>query len=232
MLRDLRRFLRDLMSSVRFSHCLLSFLSSAFIAFGFYHVHAVSKVTEGGILGLTLLLEHWFGISPAVSGLIMNLFCYALGFKLIGRKFLFFSLISSASFALFYRINELFFSPFWPQLADMPLFSALLGAIFVGVGAGICVRIGGAPSGDDALAMSLSHLTHLPIQWVYFICDLIVLGLSATYLPLDRLVYSLLTVLLSGQIIGLIQRVSFFMHKKTSQKKKNPQEAKFLTDSL
>ena len=39
------------------------------------------------------------------------------------------------------------------------------------------------------------------------ISDLIVLALSASSLPLPNLACSLLTVLLSGQIIGLIQRI-------------------------
>ena len=33
-------------------------LGSAILAFGLYNVHALSGVTEGGILGLTLLLHH------------------------------------------------------------------------------------------------------------------------------------------------------------------------------
>ena len=54
--------------------------------------------------------------------------------------------------------------------------------------------------------MSLSRLTGVPIQWVYLLSDLLVLGLSLTYIPLNKIAYSLLTVLLSGQIIGLFQR--------------------------
>ena len=72
---------------------------------------------------------------------------------------------------------------------------------------GLSVRAGGAPSGDDALAMSLSHLTRWNIQWVYLASDLVVLALSATYIDLSRLGCSLLTVVLSGQIIGLVQRI-------------------------
>lgn len=75
----------------------------------------------------------------------------------------------------------------------------------MGIGAGLCVRIGGAPSGDDALAMSISKLIHKDIQWVYLFTDLAVLGLSVSYIPLQRLGYSLLTVILSGQIVGLLQ---------------------------
>ena len=62
----------------------------------------------------------------------------------------------------------------------MPLVAAILGAVFVGIGTGICVRIGGAICGDDALAMSISHITRLRIEWVYLISDLTVLGLSLT----------------------------------------------------
>ena len=72
---------------------------------------------------------------------------------------------------------------------------------------GLSVRGGGAPGGDDALAMSLSALTRLNIKWIYLFSDLLVLGLSITYIPLKRIAYSLLTVVLSGQIIGLVQSI-------------------------
>ena len=72
------------------------------------------------------------------------------------------------------------------------------------VGVGVCVRFGAAPTGDDALAMSLGTRTRMPIQWIYLISDLIVLALSISYIPIGRILYSLLTVFLSGQIIGLI----------------------------
>ena len=192
---------------LKLKSCLIALFGSAFLAFGLYHVHSFSGVTEGGVLGMTLLLDHWFHISPSVSGFVMNLACYAMGWKLLGRQFIAYSILSSASFSLSYRICEQF-PPLWPQLADMPLAASLLGAIFVGVGAGLCVRIGGAPGGDDALAMSLSHVTHIKIQWIYLLSDFAVLVLSLSYIPLNRMVYSILTVLLSGQIIGFVQTVS------------------------
>ena len=99
------------------------------------------------------------------------------------------------------------FDPLWPQLAEHPLLAAVLGALFVGVGVGISVRAGGAPGGDDALAMSISAVSHWDIQWAYLISDLVVLALSATYIDWKRLACSLLTVILSGQIIGLVQKI-------------------------
>ena len=184
-----------------------AFLSSAFQAFGMYNIHAVADVTEGGVLGLTLLLEQWLAISPALSGLILNGICYFLGWRTFGKEFIYLSLVAAGGFSVDYGICECF-PPLWPEIANMPLLAALLGALFIGIGAGICVRTGGATCGDDALAMSLSKITGLDIQWIYLISDLTVLGLSLSYIPLKKIGYSLLTVILSGQIIGWIQKIN------------------------
>ncbi len=187
-------------------NCMLAVLGSAILAFGLYNIHALSGVTEGGVLGMTLLLHHWFDISPAVSSFIMNAACYLLGWKMLGKEFIGYSLVAGSGFSVCYAVFEQF-PPLWPQLANMPLAAAILGALFVGIGVGLSVRAGGAPGGDDALAMSISHILHWKIETSYLISDLVVLVLSASYLPLPRLLYSLCTVMLSGQLIGLVQRV-------------------------
>jgi len=186
--------------------CLIALFSSVFQAFGIYHVHSVSGVTEGGVLGLVLLLQHHLSLSPAVTGFIINAACYALGWKTLGRTFLFYSIVCTGGFSVSYAIIEQF-PPLWPQIYQHPLLAAVLGALFIGIGVGLCVRIGGAASGDDALAMSLSHVFHTKIETIYLISDLTVLGLSLTYIPVQRIAYSLLTVLLSGKIIGIVQRM-------------------------
>lgn len=194
------------MPRLRGKNCAVTVAGSAFLAFGLYNIHSISAVTEGGVLGLTLLLDHWFGVSPAVSGFLMNAACYLLGWKLLGKEFIGYSAVAAVSFSVVYKLCEQF-GPLWPEIGNMPLLASVLGALFVGVGTGVCVRAGGAVSGDDALAMSLSHVTGIKIQWIYLFSDLTVLGLSLTYIPLNRILYSLLTVILSGQIIGLIQKI-------------------------
>lgn len=185
---------------------LLCLLGSAILAFGLYNVHALSGVTEGGILGLTLLLNHWLHVSPAISGFVLNALCYIVGWRFLGRSFVAYSIVAGGSFSVFYAIFEQF-PPLWPQLADMPLVAALVGAVFVGVGVGLCVRAGGAPGGDDALAMTVSKVTKTDIRWTYLVSDLVVLLLSLSYLDFGRIGMSLLTVLLSGQLIGVVQNL-------------------------
>lgn len=195
---------KEALKRLTLKNSIITLVGSMILAFGLYHVHSISGVTEGGVLGATLLLEHWTGISPALTGGIMNVLCYVLGWKLLGKEFIAYSALATVGFSGMYKICEQF-PHLWPGLADMPLVAALVGALFVGVGAGLCVRVGGAPSGDDALAMSISHATGWKIQWVYLLSDLIVLVMSLSYIPVRRIGYSLFTVLLSGQLIGFVQ---------------------------
>lgn len=194
-----------MLPQLKLKNCLSIILGSAILAFGLYNIHSISGVTEGGVLGLTLLLEHWFGISPSISGLVLNGACYVLGLTLLGKEFILYSIIAGGGFSLFYAIFERF-PPLWPQIAQMPLAASVAGAAFVGVGVGLCIRANAAPTGDDSLALSLSHHFKIGIQWVYLLGDLIVLALSLTYIPFSKIIYSLLTVVLSGQLIGLIQK--------------------------
>ena len=177
--------------NIKAANLIVAFLASGFQAFGMYNIHAVSDITEGGVLGATLLLEHWLSLSPALTGAL-------------GRSFLIYSLAAAAGFSSGYWACEQF-PPLYPQIAAFPLAAAVLGALFIGIGAGICIRAGGATTGDDALAMSLSRLLDVPIQRIYLISDLAVLLLSLSYIPFRKIAWSLLTVILSGQIIGWIQ---------------------------
>ena len=201
--------LREKFPKLKLSYCAIAFFSSVFQAFGMYNIHSISGVTEGGVLGATLLIEHWFKISPAISGFIMNAFCFLLGRKTLGKKFIAYSVVASLGFSMGYGFFEQF-PRLWPELSAMPLVASISGALFIGIGAGFCVLVGAATSGDDALAMSINHMLSgkVKIQWIYFVSDFIILLLSLSYIPFNRIIYSFITVTLSGQIIGLIQNIS------------------------
>jgi uncharacterized membrane-anchored protein YitT (DUF2179 family) len=195
---------------------LFNVIGGAILAFGLYQIHSISDVTEGGVLGLTLLFQHWLGISPSITGLVLNAACYLFGYKTLGKQFIRNSIVAGSCFSLFYALFEQ--TPrLWPQISEYPLIAAVIGAVFVGIGVGLCVRNNGAPTGDDALAMGLSHILKTKIQWIYLASDMTVLLLSLSYIPLRRILYSLLTVVLSGQIIGLTATVKR-PHQNTPQK--------------
>ena len=182
--------------------CIL--LGTAICSFGIYNIHRQTGVTEGGVLGMIVLLNYWFDISPSILSVSLDLLCYVLAFRRLGVRFLILSGVSSLSLSMFFRIWESF-PPMLPNFYDRPFIAAVLGALFIGVGVGVVIRNGGSCSGDDALALFISNVTGWRISRAYLITDFTVLALSLSYIPFSRILYSLITVTLSSYIIDFIQ---------------------------
>lgn len=176
---------------------------AAILSFGLFNVHSQSQITEGGVLGMTLLVQHWTGLSPAITEVVLDVICYLLGMKYLGKDFLRWALTATAGFALFYALWERV-GYVLPSLGHLPLVAAVVGGLFVGVGVGLVVRAGGASGGDDALALVLAKLLHWPVDRAYLFTDVVVLALSLSYIPWQKIACSLVTVTLSSFIIGRI----------------------------
>ncbi|MCR2802304.1 YitT family protein [Paenibacillus soyae] len=179
-------------------------LGSAFISFGLVNVHQQADLTEGGVLGLTLLLNHWLGLSPSVLSLFLDLICYLLAFRFLGKSFIKISIVASIWLAGFLQVWERI-PPMLSQISSYPWIAAPLGGLFIGIGVGLVVRQGGSSGGDDALALILSKVSRVRLSIAYLATDLTVLLLSLSYIPLDRIAYSLLTVVVSSLTIDFVQ---------------------------
>lgn len=176
-------------------------LGAGVFTFGIYNIHAQVGITEGGVIGLMLLLEHWFSLPASVLSPLLDIACYALAFYFLGGGFIGTSLVCSVCVAGCYRVWEQF-DPILPSLAGHPLAAAVLGGVFVGVGVGLIVRQGGSAGGDDALAITISRTTGLGLSRCYLFTDITVLALSVSYIPLQNVAASLVTVTVSSYLIG------------------------------
>lgn len=190
----------------------LLLLGAMICSFGIHNIHQRTNITEGGVIGLMLLVEHWFKISPAYITPVLDVACYALAFKYLGGNFIKLSVISTAFISGFYKIWE-YFPPMLPDLSSYPLIAAVLGGLFVGVGVGIIVRQGGSCGGDDALALTISSVFKWRLSRSYLFTDLVVLFLSLSYIPFRRIFFSLITVTISSNVIDWIKEMEW--NKKT-----------------
>ncbi len=182
-----------------------SFLIGTFIlAFGLFNIHSRCPISEGGVLGLSLLVHHWTGISPGISGFIMNTVAFLLGITVLGRGFLIDSIICAVSYSVWYELLELI-GPVIPNLSNLPLVAAVIGGIFVGIGSGLVVRYDCAASGDDALALFFNKKFGIRVSRFYLISDFTILILSLSYIPLRQIAWSLLTVTISSAVIEVLR---------------------------
>ena len=175
------------------------------VAFAISNIHARYQIAEGGQLGTELLFYNWFGVSPAISSLIIDIIIFTISFFVLGVKYFQNAIIGSLLYAAFYFLFQNI--PFLlPDLSHDLLLATLLGGILVGIGCGLVVKSSGACGGDDSLALILSKVTKLDISISYFVLDLIVILMSLTYLKGINILYSLLTAAISSFIIGIIYR--------------------------
>lgn len=194
---------------------LIILLGTAITSFGLYNIHQQTSITEGGILGLLLLLEHWFHISPSSLTLVLDCICYLLAFRFLGRDFLKYSILATLCLSGFFKIWESF-PPVLPNLSGYPLIASVLGALFIGVGVGLVVSQNSSCGGDDALALTISHITHWRISFSYLFTDITVLLMSLSYISVQKILYSLITVTISSFLVDWVQGLSFLKQEQTA----------------
>lgn len=185
---------------------LLIMLGAMIATLGIHNIHQRVNITEGGVIGLMLLVENWLHISPAYITPVLDVACYILAARYLGANFIKISVISTLFVSAFYKIWEQL--PFMlPDLSAHPLVAALVGGLFVGVGVGLIIRQGGSSGGDDALALAISHVSGWRLSRAYLFTDVVVLLASLSYIPPVKIAYSLVTVTVSSYVIDWVKSV-------------------------
>ena len=179
---------------------------SMLVGFVVCTIHSKTQLTEGGEIGIELLLLNWFGVSPAISSICIDFIFYFLGFFILNKKFRINAVIGtlaySFSYFLFEQIN---FS--WAFISNL-LLSSIIGGVLLGIGCGLVVRCIGSCGGDDSLALILSKVTKMPLFFCYFGVDILVILMATSYIKITLIPYSILTSFISSLIIDVVSRKS------------------------
>ncbi len=176
-------------------------LGAIVMAFTIVNVHDPAQITEGGILGLALLSYKVLGFNPSIVTLILDFICFGLALSVFGRNFLKKTAVASLAFSISYKLFMLM-GPIMPSLYNYPLIAAIIGGIGIGIGCGFVVIQNCASGGDDALVFILSKKFSIGIAKAYLITDITVLALSLSYIPITRLIFSVVTTVVSSVLIG------------------------------
>ena len=184
---------------------LLIIIGATILSFGSYNFNYQNNVTEGGVLGLLLLLQHVFNISPSITSVVIDFSLFTIGSKFFGKKFLLYSILSTITFSSTYKIWEKI-GFLVPSFTNNMLIASILAGIGVGVGVGLVVRGGGASGGYDVIALLGNKLLKLKVNHVYLATDAIVLLMSLVYLDIKQVFFSIIAVTISGKIISIIYK--------------------------
>jgi len=169
-------------------------------AFAYYHINFENHLSEGGFVGLGLLAKYAFDLSPATMMLFLDIPLFLVAWLVRGRQFIWDSIFASLSFTVFYDLFERY-SPLAMDLSGMMPVASILSGVLTGLGTGLVLRYGAATGGDDILSLLLSKYTGLSIGTIFLLLDGMVLTLSFWYVPVKEMIFTILAVIISSQVI-------------------------------
>ncbi len=185
-------------------------LGTALYAFGLLYFIIPNKFTEGGVTGITVLLNYGLGIPTALSTLILNIPLVILGWRILGLRQIVYTAVGIGSLSLFLWLFQVLFDRgFLIQHEHDPIIAALYAGIILGLGLGIVFRFGGTTGGSDIIARILNRKKGWSMGRVILAIDVMIIGLSLFFIAEEKVLYTLVAVFIASKVIDFVQEGAY-----------------------
>ena len=186
--------------------CGLVVLGSAVFALGFDLFLEPNAINVGGMTGLAMVICKAIGTGTVgLVSALLNVPLFLLGYRQLGKKFFFGSLLGMVVSTLFL---ELFTALPVPQTE--PLLGALYGGLLSGAGLGMVFLPGASTGGSDIIARLLKRrFRELKLGKLMLALDVVIVVMTGVvFHDINKTLYSVITlyicsVALDGVLYGL-----------------------------
>ena len=178
-------------SAILAGNILLGFAVAAFIL--------PSGVIMGGATGVGIVLARFIPLDTAAIVLCVNLMALALGWAVLGWRFVVATIASSLLYPILLGAAQRI--PGIDHLTADPLLAALLGGGLVGIAVGLVMRVGSSTGGTDVVNLVLHKWTHIPVSAAVYLTDIVIMGAQALFSDPEQILYGV--VLLVVETIAL-----------------------------
>ncbi len=160
---------------------------------------------SGGILGIAQLLSNFIPFLDDIEFtyvyLILNIPIFILSFSALGKRFSVLSLISvitSVILSATVKVNV----P--AEIGNDPFISAVFGGLLIGIGVGMCLKVGASTGGMDVIAQYISKKIAIPFIKINFTINggiVLIAGFAADW---RIALYTIINMFVSMTVIGMI----------------------------
>ena len=147
----------------------------------------------GGATGYGRVLAEVTGMPVSYAVAIISVTLFLIGFIALGKNFASTIILGTFVYPAALFVLEQF--PALAHLTDDKLLASAFGALFIGVGIGMVVRVGGSTGGSDVIAVVLNRKKGLSTAVVMNVVDVIALLSQCTFATVDDVLYGLLIIL-------------------------------------
>src|SRR4030095_11287185 len=188
-----QRTIRDYVRSGVF--LILGVLSAAF---GLKSFLMPNGFIDGGVMGISLLVNNKtdFPLAPLI--IFFNLPFILLGWHQISKGFSVKSVVAIALLAI-----AVAFIPY-PQVTDDKLLVAVFGGFFLGAGIGFTIRGGAVIDGTEMLAIFMSRKQSLSVGDFILVFNILIFSAAVFLLSVEIAMYAMLTYLAASRTVDFI----------------------------
>lgn len=158
-----------------------------------------NSIIDGGIIGISLLLNNITGINFGILVFLLNVPFLFFGYKYIGKNFCFSSLFSIFLLAVIEPNLQQF-----DAITTEPLLATVFGGIMLGVGVGIVIRYGGALDGTEILSIMLTKKIPFSVGEIVMFFNFFIFGWAGFVLGWEQAMYSILTYYIASKSIDAV----------------------------
>ena len=158
-----------------------------------------NKMIDGGMNGISIILNTLFGGSLGIIIFIVNLPFLILGYKQLGKKFVFKAGYGMILFSILLEV----FGHYKPLINDT-LLATVYGGVLLGVGCGLIIKEGGCLDGTEIVAILINRKKSISVGQVVLCFNVVIYGLAIFVFGVERALYSLLTYFVSYKVIDMV----------------------------
>jgi uncharacterized membrane-anchored protein YitT (DUF2179 family) len=198
--------------------CLYILFGGLIFSVGINYFTIPNLLSEGGIIGLTVIAHYLFDLSPGMVNFVLNTVLVVVGYKFLEKRAIIYTLFSIFSCSLFMYITE----ETGKRITDDPLLAAIFAGLLVGGGLGIIFRAGGTSGGTTILAKLANQFLGWSMGKGILVIDIIVVAGSVFIIGLVKAMYTLIAVYIGAKVIdfivdGLEEKVAVFIISNSPQ---------------
>jgi len=158
-----------------------------------------NNIAPGGLTGIATIFNYLWGWPVGVTSMLLNLPLFLIGYKAMGRVFVFRSFVATMLFSAFIDLLQL------PPLTDDVLLGSVYGALVLGVGLGLIMRGGATTGGSDMVARMVHQ--KFPVVTVgafLFLVDCAVILCAAFTMSARAALYALICIFVNAKAVDLV----------------------------
>ncbi|WP_029192479.1 YitT family protein [Paenibacillus harenae] len=177
-------------------------IGSILIAVGINFFLIPLGVLDGGVIGISLIINYLFHIKVGFVMLCCSIPIFAIAWS-YSKGMLYYSIIGLLFSSYVIDLLEPYQYYFLYYVEWTPFTRAVVGGLMIGTGIGTMIRFDSTTGGTDLLAQFLTKLFPVNVGILILVMDLIIIGLGELLLPGDTFFLSFVTITAGGLATSL-----------------------------